>query len=94
MEHTTSPEAATAGGNPAAHLVKIMVNEQPIELLGPRTTGAEIKQAAIAAGLPIDAAFQLIEEFPHGRTRVVGDAEQIEIRPGSRFLALAPDDNS
>jgi hypothetical protein len=76
------------------HLVKVLVNEQPVEVLGPRATGLEIKEAAINAGLPIDIGFQLIEELPHGRTRVIGNQDVIEVRPGSRFLALAPDDNS
>lgn len=76
------------------HLVTVLINEQPVEVDGPRTTGLHLKEAAIAAGLPIDLGFQLIEELPHGRTRVVGDADAVTVHPGSRFLALAPDDNS
>jgi hypothetical protein len=75
-------------------LVQISVNEQAVELQGPRTTGLEIKEAAIRAGVQIDPSFQLIEELSHGRTRVIGNQDLIEVRPGSRFLALAPDDNS
>jgi hypothetical protein len=76
------------------HPVRILINEQPVEVAGPRASGLDIKEAAIHAGLPIDLGFQLIEELPHGRTRVIGDADVVEVRPGSRFLALAPDDNS
>src|SRR5947209_8580374 len=76
------------------HVVKILINEQPVEIIGPRLTGREIKEAAIAQGLPIDLGFQLIEELPHGRTQVVGDEDAVTVHPGSHFLALAPDDNS
>jgi len=91
-EEKTGAEVGTIEGE--RHLVKVSVNEQPVEVLGPRTTGLEIKEAAISVGLQIDVGFQLIEELPHGRTKVVGNQDVIEVRPGSRFLALAPDDNS
>lgn len=74
--------------------VTILVNDQPVHLAKNRVTGLEIKEASIAAGLPIDLGFQLIEELPHDRTRVVGDTDVVEVRTDSRFLALAPDDNS
>lgn len=76
------------------HAVSVVVNEQKVEILGPRTSGLAIKEAAIAQGLPIDLGFQLIEELAHGRTRVVGDSDNLTVHPGSRFLAVAPDDNS
>jgi hypothetical protein len=76
------------------HVVSIFVNDQSVHVEGPKVTGLQIKEAAIRAGLPIDLGFQLIEELPHDRTRVVGDADVVEVRAGSRFLALAPDDNS
>lgn len=76
------------------HAVSIVVNSQLVEVLGPRATGLEIKEASLKAGLPIEIGFQLIEELPHGRTRVVGDKDIVEVRPGSQFMALAPDDNS
>jgi hypothetical protein len=91
-EQQALAEAAKEQGH--RHPVTILVNEQPVEVLGPRTTGREIKQAAIDAGLPIDLGFQLVEEMAHGRTRIVGDTDIVEVRPRSRFLALAPDDNS
>lgn len=74
--------------------IPILVNEQRVEVLGPRTTGLAIKEAAIEQALPVDVGFQLIEELPHGRTRVVGDHDPVTVHKGSRFLALAPDDNS
>jgi Multiubiquitin len=74
--------------------VIIVVNEQSVEVPGPKITGLEIKVAAVAQGAPIDVGFQLIEELSHGRTRVVGNDEVVTVHSGSRFLALAPDDNS
>lgn len=76
------------------HVVSILVNDQAVHVDGPKTTGMQIKEAAIRAGLQIDLGFQLIEELPHDRTRIVGDEDVVEVHAGSRFLALAPDDNS
>ena len=76
------------------HVVSILVNDQPVHVNGPKVTGLQIKEAAILAGLKIDLGFQLIEELPHDRTRIIGDDETVEVHVGSRFLALAPDDNS
>ena len=92
----SGPEVATSeDADRSRHdLVAIVVNEQPVEVRGPRVTGLEIKEAAIAQGVPIDVGFQLIEEMSHGRTRVVGNDEVVSVHTGSRFLALAPDDNS
>lgn len=74
--------------------ISIFVNEQPVRVHGPKETGLSIKEAAIAQGLPIDLGFQLIEELPDGRTQVVGNGDEVHVHEGSRFLALAPDDNS
>lgn len=76
------------------HLVTIHVNNQPVELAGPSTSGLKIKQAAIAQGVTIQANFQLLEELGGGRTKVIGDNEEVKINPHSRFVAIAPDDNS
>ena len=76
------------------HVVSIFVNDQSVHLEGPKVNGLQIKEAATRAGLPIDLVSQLIEELLHRFTRVIGDADVVEGRAGSRFLALAPDDNS
>jgi hypothetical protein len=72
----------------------ILVNDVRVPVAGHRVSGLVIKEAAIAAGVQIDLGFQLIEELQHDRTRVVGDNDVVEVRADSRFLALAPDDNS
>ncbi len=76
------------------HEVEITVNEQPVTVLGPRTTGLEIKNAAINQGVAIEVSFVLAEELPSNKTKIVGDEDIVTVHPGSRFVATAPDDSS
>lgn len=76
------------------HEVVITVNEKPVTVTGPKVTGLQIKEAAIAQGVQISMDFQLSEELPNGRTRIVGDADEITVNKHSRFDAVAGDDNS
>lgn len=76
------------------HLVTITVNEKPVAIEGPRVTGLEIKQAAIAQGVKIELSFVLSEELPNRKTRIVGDTDVVTVTKHSRFVAVAPDDNS
>jgi hypothetical protein len=76
------------------HDVVITVNERPVTVLGPKVTGLEIKQAAIAQGVPIHLDFVLSEELPNGRTRPVRDHDEVTVNKHSRFVAIPPDDNS
>lgn len=83
-------EQAAKGG----HEVVITVNEKPVTVTGPKVTGLQIKEAAIAQGVQIGLDFQLSEELANGRTRIVGDAEPITVNKNSHFDAVAGDDNS
>lgn len=76
------------------HTVTVHVNNRPVEVPAPKATGLQIKQAAVAAGLPIQLDFVLSEEVSPGRTRIVGDNDEVTVNRKSRFLAIAPDDNS
>lgn len=76
------------------HDVEITVNGKPVKVLGPRITGLAIKQAAIAQGVSIQLDFVLSEEIGERRTKVVGDTDDVTVHPGSKFIAVAPDDNS
>ena len=87
---TEVPEAK--GGK--EHLLTITVNEKPVEIEGPRATGLAIKQEAIAQGVKIELSFVLSEELPNRRTRIVGDTDVVTVTKHSRFIAVAPDDNS
>jgi len=74
--------------------VTIKVNEQEVAIVGPRATGLEIKEAAIKAGVNIEADFVLSQEFSNGRTRNIGDHDVVVLVDGLCFGAVAPDDNS
>ncbi len=84
----------TSAAKPNLHTLTIMVNERPVHLEEREPTGLEIKQAAIAQGVPIELDFILVEERPNHTTRIIGDREPVEITDKSRFLANAGDDNS
>lgn len=74
--------------------VVVDVNNRPVTLPDNRLTGLQVKQAAVAAGLPVDLGFQLIQEHPNGRDAVVGDDDEVKANTNSRFVMIAPDDNS
>ncbi len=76
------------------HHVEISVNGKAVRILGPRTTGLAIKQAAIAQGVSIQLDFVLSEEIGERRTKVIGDSDEVTVHPHSKFIAVAPDDNS
>lgn len=74
--------------------VEVWVNDKPVVLRGVRQTGASIKQAAITEGVRIDEDFVLSIELGGGRTKLVGDDDEVVVRAGERFLAIENDDNS
>jgi hypothetical protein len=87
-------DARADAGRLAAHTVEVTVNEQPVLLTGKIATGAQIKGAAIAQGVAIQQSFVLQEELPNGTSKIVGDNDELHLRPHLRFTAIAPDDNS
>jgi len=76
------------------HLVEITVNGRPVNVLGPKATGLQIKEAAVEQGVSIQVDFVLSEVRGHDRRRVVGDDDLITVNKRSEFVAVAPDDNS
>jgi hypothetical protein len=74
--------------------VTVAVNEQNVVLSGHEATGMQIKTAAIAQDVHIQANFVLQEDLPNGTSKIVGDADVVKLRPHLRFTAIAPDDNS
>ena len=74
--------------------IKVVVNDKPITLIGTRHTGASIRQAAIDAGVPIDADFVLRLEYGNRQTKIIDDIESIEIECDARIVAIPDDDNS
>lgn len=81
-------------GAPQTHTVEISVNGHPVQIEGPRVTGLQIKETAIAQGVPIQVDFILSEELPNHQTKIIGDSDIVTVHPHSKFLAIANDDNS
>lgn len=95
MSTLQTPDAAPHDGRgPNPHTVTVMVNNRAVVIPAPKATGREIKEAAISSGLPIKLDFVLSEERPNGDTDIVGDLDTVTANPRSRFVAIAPDDNS
>jgi hypothetical protein len=82
------------GAGTGRHSVTISVNNQPVEVSGPRLTGREIKQAAIDHGVAIGIDFILSELKPNGRAEIVGNEDVVTVNKNSRFTANDDDDDS
>ena len=87
QDHTSLHEASKP------HTVEILVNTKPVQVPS-EVTGAEIKAAAIAAGVPIQPDFVLSEVLPSGRQKIVPDDRKIHLKDGDEFWAIPGDDNS
>ena len=74
--------------------IEVSVNDKPVVLVGVKHTGASIKKAAIEQDVNIKQEFVLSIELGGGKTKLVGDDEEIEVFAGERFLAIENDDNS
>ena len=96
MPGTAGDHTDTTGVDQAAarRTITITVNEHPVQVPARELTGREIKQAAMDQGVAIGLDFVLYEHLGQHRTRIVGDDEPVRVHPGSRFEALANDDNS
>ena len=91
---TASETSKATVQHPQPHLFTITVNGSSISIAGPKTTGRQIKHAAIEAGVPIQIDFILSEELPNRKTRLVRDDEEVSIHEREAFVALENDDNS
>lgn len=80
--------------NNSNHEVGISVNNKPVKVEGPKTTGLKIKEAAIAQGVQIQLDFQLAEIRPNNPHLIIGDEDPVTVHPGLEFVATAGDDNS
>lgn len=94
MSNPHPPDGDKPGKGPPAKTVTIEVNSHEVELPDREVTGLEIKNAAIAQGVQIQANFVLQLELPNGTSRVIGDAEETRVHPHMSFTAIGPDDNS
>jgi hypothetical protein len=101
MVLTDYPTAAQAGGNAAqladeaaVHDIRVTVNGQFVVLTSRVVTGLQIKEAAIASGVPIQLDFVLSEVRPSGEQKIIPDDREITIKDGDEFWAIPGDDNS
>ena len=88
----TTTSMSPAAAKPKTATIK--VNDSPVVLSDRQTTGAGIKAAAIAAGVPIQPDFVLSEVLPNGKQKIVPDDKPITVKDGDEFWAIPGDDNS
>ena len=86
--------AAEQHHQPPGQTVTVHVNERPVRLPGHTVTGLEVKEAAIALGVPIELDFILVEELGGDRTRTIGNTDTVHVSDRTQFLANSGDDNS
>lgn len=93
-QQTATNETACSDNERATKVIRIFLNNAPVEILRRRVTGLVIKQSAIEQGVRIELDFILFIERGSGQTQVVGDGDKVTVRNGSRFNAIPHDDNS
>jgi hypothetical protein len=75
--------------------IEIVVNNKAVEVHKNRITGLEIKQGAIEQGVPnVELDFQLVQVKANGGQTVVPNGTTVTVNRNSKFLMIAPDDNS
>ncbi len=75
--------------------ITIKLNGHQVTLHEHKVKGLEIKQAAIAQGVPnIQEDFVLFKVNHGGKLKPIGDSEEISVHENEEFRAIAPDDNS
>lgn len=75
-------------------LLTIRVNNNPVSIPKGRYTGMQIKQAAIAQNIQIQADFLLSLIKEQGGEEMIGDNDTIKLKDGMEFTAVADDDAS
>lgn len=89
----TTTETYQRSGDRSHHVLAVTVNRRRVALRDHEQTGASIKQAAIAQGVPIQLDFLLSRK--HGRKfRPIADDELIHVDSQDEFRAVDGDDNS
>lgn len=91
---STENEVAVEKQDDKNQQIIVTVNEQPVQLESRKTTGEQIKSAAISQGVLIQQNFVLQEELPNGTSLIIGDNDVVHWRAHLKFTAIAPDDNS
>ena len=89
MKNENKPKPGNDDGK-----IDVTVNEKPVVLDGAKQSGASIKKAAIEQDVDIKEDFVLSIELGGGKTDLVPDDKDIQVKPSDRFLAIENDDNS
>jgi hypothetical protein len=83
----------TATDNETTKAITITVNGASVQMVDRHVTGAAIKDAAIANGVPIQPDFVLYERRGASGTYTrISDGDAVVIHDGESFRAVAPDD--
>ena len=90
----TGSDATRVVDETDAHEARVTVNGQFVMLASRKVTGLQIKDAAIAAGVPIQLDFVLSEVRPSGEQKIIPDDREITVKTGDEFWAIPGDDNS
>jgi len=85
---------ATTEASTHARTFTVTVNDLPVPLTEHRLDGAQIKAAAIGAGVPIQPDFVLSRVLPDGKQEIIPDDKEISVHQGEAFWAIPGDDNS
>jgi hypothetical protein len=81
---------------PPKHEHRVQMNYRPLTLRGRELTGLQVKEQAIAAGIPnIGLNFHLtVERAGKDLEHTIGDDDGWVVHDGDCFTAVTPDDNS
>lgn len=74
--------------------IEVFVNNTACEFTDSLQTGQSIKQRAIECGVQMTVDFILSIEKPDGNTKTIGNADEIRVENGQRYIAIPDDDNS
>lgn len=75
-------------------VVEVFVNNRKVLMPRIELTGKEIKEFAIAEGVPIKLDFVLFEDLSNGKQVTIADHQRVAIHAHQRFEAIDNDDNS
>lgn len=90
----TDTSTETRKGDHHREPFTVLVNDEAVTLTEHHMSGAEIKAAAIAAGVPIQPDFVLSRVLPNGKQKIVADDKKVRVDQDDQFWAIPGDDNS
>ena len=85
MSNTHDAPSTHTDHGPKPKPTTIHVNEKPVDMPDDHATGLEIKQAAIRQGVQIQPDFELVEELENGRTKNIGNDDEVKLKKSSQI---------